>query len=146
MCKLHDNSSQRGAITFEERQQQDHPFEMWCKHLRDAQSAFSKCVKHCSEHGHHTEWIATLLCSINDWELWYLQTLFCECWQWCVWTADAHRRSDCWGSSCVPLRPDLAPRCTASSHSLVHLGNSAGSNRAWVWKSKTKKMEFVCQI
>lgn len=47
-----------------------------------------------------------------------------------------HRRSGCWGSSYVPLRPDLALQCTASFHWLVHLGNSVGNNQAWVWKHK----------
>lgn len=33
------NSLLRVVITFEERQQQDHHFEMWSKHLADKQSA-----------------------------------------------------------------------------------------------------------
>lgn len=58
-----------------------------------------------------------------------------------------HRRNGCWGSSCVPRRLDPAPRCTASSHLRFHLGNSAGNNQAWVWKSKTtQKMVSVSLV
>lgn len=53
-------------------------------------------------------------------------------------SAGTYRTSGCWGSSCVPLKPDPPLRYTASFHLLVHPGNSAGNNRAWVWQTQTK--------
>lgn len=136
VCELNDISLLHVVdvvITFEERQQQDHHFEMWSKHLVHTQSAdmdIFYLVKCCSEHQDQTEWVATVVCSFNELvcEFWYLLALCCKCWQWFAWTQNWYLQEE-WLLGKL-LRPSET-RSGSPVHSILTFTCPSGKQR---WK------------